>query len=102
MPPLRLLSVGVWQFAIAPRIGPTPSGFETASEQSGEFTLQVKFRNSASIGEVIALLEPLDAKIADGPSALGILRLSFSDEQARNQALDALNKRAEIVELVVD
>ncbi|WP_372574983.1 hypothetical protein [Ruegeria jejuensis] len=97
-----VLAIAVWQFAIVPRLGEAPGGFRTASEQPEEFVLQVKFVDSAPFGDISDLLGTLGGAISDGPSALGLVRLSFPDAAARAEALDAMREQVNIVELVAE
>lgn len=95
-----VLAVAVWQFAVVPRLGALDGGFRAASEQSNAFMLQVKFVESATLSEIGNVLGPLGGVISDGPSALGILRLSFPDARRRDEALDALDGRDDLVDFV--
>lgn len=99
---VALLAIAVWQFAVVPRIGEAPGGFRTASEHVDDFVLQVKFVDSAPFGDISDLLGTLGGVISDGPSALGLVRVSFPDAAARAAALDTLSERADIVELVAE
>ncbi|MEO1138418.1 MAG: hypothetical protein AAFW87_03080 [Pseudomonadota bacterium] len=96
------IAVAAWQFAVVPRLGDVPDGFRAASEQSAGFVLQVKFEDSVTIGEIGTLLGPLGGTISDGPSALGVVRVSFTDAALRDAAREVLTARSDIVELVLD
>lgn len=95
-------AVAVWQSAVVPRIGEAPDTFRAASEQSVGFVLQVKFLETATIGEITALLLPLNGTIVDGPSALGLVRVAFAEEATQQDAIDALGARDDLVELVLE
>lgn len=97
-----VIAVAAWQVTIGPRINGVPDGFRTASEQSTEFTFQVKFVNTATFEDIAALLTPLGGTISDGPSALGLVRLSFADADLRDAALRALQEREALVEFVAE
>lgn len=99
---VAILSVAAWQFTFGPRIGDVQDGFRAASEAQVDFSFQVKFVETASYGEIAALLAPLDARITDGPSALGLMRLSFEDADARQQAISVLETNSGLVEMVAE
>ncbi|MCV3272743.1 anti-sigma factor [Roseobacter sinensis] len=99
---VAVLAVAAWQVTIVPRMGEAPGGFRTASEQPAAFTFQVKFVESATLGEIAAVLGPLGGTITDGPSALGLVRLSFAEAGLRDEALKALEGQVELVEFVAD
>jgi len=62
----------------------------------------VKFTADATIAEVSELLSSLGGTISDGPSALGLMRLSFPDLATRDAALAALSGRSDLIELVAE
>jgi hypothetical protein len=98
------VAIATWQVVAVPRLinEPVPERFRTASEPSDLFTLQVKFVDIATIADVTALLAPLNATISDGPSALGIIRISFADAISRQDALDVLRAHPDLVELALE
>lgn len=71
-----------------------PAGAEaytlaTAAEPAAVSTgalVDVVFRESASAGDISALLRDADAEIVSGPSALGVYRLRVSGSDAENEA----------------
>lgn len=97
---VALLAVASWQFAVVPRIADTPDVFRTASEASDAVVLQVKFADSATIAQIGAVLAEINGTISDGPSTLGIVRVSFADEGVRQQAFETLTERSALVEFV--
>ncbi|MDP5220067.1 hypothetical protein Q5Y75_22950 [Ruegeria sp. 2205SS24-7] len=99
---VALLAIAVWQFAVVPRIGEAPGGFRTASEQVDDFALQVKFVDGAPFGDISDLLGTLGGVISDGPSALGLVRVSFPDAAARAAALEAMREQVDFVEFVAE
>ncbi len=99
---VAVIAVAAWQFTIGPRITGGADGFRTASEQPEAFTFQVKFVETATIAEIAALLAPLEGTISDGPSALGLVNLSFMDASLRDQAIGVLEGRPELVEFVAE
>lgn len=94
------VAVACWQVAIVPRMGGGPEGYRAASESTDAFILQVKFVDGATVAEITDLLAEVEGTISDGPSALGIMRLSFAAEDLRRQALEVLSSREGLVELV--
>ena len=99
---VAVIAIGTWHTTVVPRVTPTQDGFRAASEESGDVILQVKFASSATLAEVGAVLRPLGGTISDGPTALGVVRVSFADMDARDAARVALGERSDLVELVLD
>ncbi|MEL7013167.1 MAG: hypothetical protein AAFO72_07800 [Pseudomonadota bacterium] len=96
------IAVAAWQFTVVPRIGDPQDGFRAASEANAEFVLQVRFVDSATIGGIRDLLGPIGGTITDGPSALGIVQVSFVDAASRDAAREVLTSRSEIVDFLSD
>lgn len=98
------VAIAVWQVVAVPRLGPDtgPEVFRAVSETSDKFELQVKFLDTATIADVIAVLAALDGTISDGPSALGIVRVSFVSEARRQNAFETLTSRRDLVEFMSD
>lgn len=96
------IAVLAWQVTVVPRISGMPEGFAPATEGAGAFVLQVKFTDAATYGQIGTLLTPLGGTISDGPTALGLVRVSFTDQVSLQEALVALNTRSDIVELVAE
>ncbi|MEP0962817.1 MAG: hypothetical protein ABJG75_13525 [Roseobacter sp.] len=96
------VAIAAWQLAIVPRMNARPDGFRTASEQSANFIVQVKFAQDATVGEISAVLVPVGGTITDGPSALNLFRISFPDQTSREKALNTLQSRNDIVEMVAE
>lgn len=99
---VALLAVAAWQFAVVPRITQAPGGFQAASGPSAGFVLQVKFVETATIGEITDLLRPLNGTITDGPSAIGLVRVTFAQETLQQEALDVLSTRSDLVEVALE
>lgn len=96
------IAVAAWQLTIVPRTGGVTGGFSTASERSDAFVLQVKFAQNVTIADIGAMLLPLEGTITDGPSALGLVRVSFGNAEARQQALEMFNSSVDLVEFVAE
>lgn len=91
-------TVVVWQFAVVPQLpGPETGGFVPASEVVTTPTLLVAFTDDATLVEITALLRETGAKLVDGPSALGLYTLGFTDAAALEAAEAALGARPELV-----
>ncbi len=99
---VAMIAVGAWHFTVVPRVATTQDEFRAASERSTDFILQVKFAPSATLKEVGDVLGPLGGTISDGPTALGVVRVSFVDGGSRDAARDALSAMDGLVELVLD
>ncbi|MEM7291442.1 MAG: reverse transcriptase domain-containing protein, partial [Pseudomonadota bacterium] len=96
------IAVAAWHFTVVPRIGDPQDGFRAASEASAEFVLQVRFVESATISDIGDLLGPIGGTITAGPSALGIVQVSFVDAASRDAAREVLAARSAIVDLISD
>ena len=94
-------SLVLWNVAVAPMIstdrGP---GFETVSEAAQGPVLQVLFTASADIDAITALLQEVNGTLIGGPSAVGLYRVSFKDDAARDAAKTAFEARAAVVDMV--
>ena len=97
---VAVLAVTSWQFAVSPLITGAPPVYRAATESPNGFVLQVRFADDATMSEITALLTELNGAIADGPSALGLVRVSFADEDQRREALDVLSARRALVDFV--
>ena len=60
---------------------------------AGGPTLSVAFLPEATEADMRALLQEIDARISDGPSAIGLWQLSFADDAARDAGLARLQGR---------
>lgn len=99
---VAVIAVAAWQVTIGPRLNQGLDGFRAAREQPAAFTFQVKFVERATLGEIAAVLAPLGGTITDGPSALGLVRLSFTEAGLRDEALETLADLGELVEFVAE
>ncbi len=99
---VALIAVAAWQVTIGPRLTAGPDGFRAATAQSDGVSFQVKFVDAATLGEIATLLAPLGGTISDGPSALGLVRLSFPDPSQREEAMRLLETRSDLVEFVAE
>ncbi|MEM1361256.1 MAG: hypothetical protein AAGF94_06005 [Pseudomonadota bacterium] len=95
---LVLASVMLWQLAVVPNVDRLSQGggYEPVSETASGPVLQVLFAGSAQIGDISEVLRTFDGTILDGPSALGIFRISFPDEAQRDAASTALIDRPDL------
>jgi anti-sigma factor RsiW len=97
---VAVVAVVSWQVAVAPLITGAPPLYRAATESADGLVLQVRFADDATMAQITALLTELNGTIADGPSALGLVRVAFGDEAARQEALDVLGRRPALVDLV--
>ena len=97
---VAVLGVVSWQVAPAPLVSDRAPVFRTATENGDDLALQVRFADGATMSDITALLSEIDGAITDGPSALGLMRLPFEDEESQRHALDALRGRAALVDFV--
>ena len=54
------------------------------------FSLSVAFAPDATEGAIRGLLQEVDARVSDGPSAIGLWQLSFASAEARDAGLARL------------
>jgi len=98
-----VVAVGLWQVIAVPQISGNDDGFVPVSASTQGPALQVIFAETAELGDVVALLSDLDGIVIDGPGALGLFRISFADEAARDSARAALQSNTDLVmEVMVD
>ena len=93
-------AVLVWQLIAVPFVLPPtemPEYAPVSERPAGEPTLSVAFLPEATEADMRALLQEIDARISDGPSAIGLWQLSFADAAARDAGLARLQS-AVIVE----
>lgn len=99
---VAVFAVAAWQTTIGPHLLSQPEGFRAASDASAEFTFQVKFADDATLVDIANLLAPFEGRIINGPSALGLVRISVGDEAAAQDAMTALEMRTDLVEFVAE
>jgi anti-sigma-K factor RskA len=98
---LTLALVG-WQTAVAPNLfrGDPDGSAEYAlagEDRSASLVLRVAFVEAASEADLRALLQAVDARIVDGPSAIGLYDLAFDDAEALARARARLAQERELV-----
>ncbi|WP_262696189.1 hypothetical protein [Kordiimonas aquimaris] len=71
--------------------------YETVSETSEGFSLQVTFTPNVTESEIRTLFLKTGANITRGPSALGIYEVTFKDEAGRVSATKIFKEKPEIV-----
>ncbi len=95
-----VVAVLMWQVAAVPLLQEDPATYRTVTETVAGPGLQVIFAEDAPAGEIAAVLREVGGTVTDGPSALGIWRVSFSDAEGRDAAMAALSARTDIIESV--
>ncbi len=75
--------------------------FRTASDPAARHVLGVAFAPDATAAAVGELLRSLEARIVDGPGAIGLYRLDFASEDARAAARARL-EASPLIDLVAD
>lgn len=73
------------------------AAYETVTETSEDFSLQITFAPDVTESEIRALFLKTGANITRGPSALGIYEVTFADEDARTLAASSFKETPEIV-----
>jgi hypothetical protein len=94
-------AVLIWQVAAVPVLSPLwgpDAGYAPVSEApAADFGLEVAFAPAATEEAIRSLLREIDARVTDGPSAIGLWRLGFASAAARDAGLARL-RAAAIVE----
>ncbi len=93
---IAAIAVIGWQVVGVPLLTKQQATYVTVSAESSEASVQVVFNATASLSEVTETLDDLQGQIVDGPSALGVYIVEFSDVDARDTAFLALSKREDI------
>jgi anti-sigma factor RsiW len=94
-------AVLIWQVVAVPIISSRAgrdAGYAPVTEAPvGDFSVAVAFAPEAPEEAIRGLLREIDARVSDGPSAIGLWRLSFASGAARDAGLARL-QAADIVE----
>ncbi|MCV6598651.1 MAG: hypothetical protein OIF40_16420 [Mangrovicoccus sp.] len=94
---LVLASVMLWQLAAVPVLDRIRTeGYAPVTEAASGPILQVMFAGSAEMGDISEVLRSFDGSILDGPSAMGVYRISFPSEAQRDAARAALSDRPDL------
>lgn len=101
---VALVVAGAWRFdgaGLAPGgAGPGVSGYTTATDGAQSAAIvQITFAATATEAEIRALLLEANARLVDGPTAVGLYRAAFDDEAAREAGLARMGA-SEIVDSV--
>jgi len=96
-----------WQALVVPAITSAPGDDPVAYSLAGdgaaaEFTVRVAIQPGVSEAEMRALLSDVDARIVDGPSAIGLYTLGFADAEAKAAAEQELLQRDAIIAEVAE
>ena len=75
--------------------------YRTASEAVAEHVLGIGFAPGATAAEIAALLQDANARVIDGPSALGLYRVAFPSQEAL-KAAEARFRASPLVDLVAE
>lgn len=94
---VAIVAVVGWEVLGSAFSSPDETGFTTASSEVAGPTLQIVFRDLATVSEVSAILVDLQGQIVDGPSAIGLYVVSFPDDPTRDAAFDTLSGRSGLV-----
>lgn len=97
------VAVMLWEIAISSRFETSdPARYQTVSEGSETSVLQIVFKPDAPLGELAEILRDVDGTITDGPSAIGVYRVTFPDATKAQAAREVLSTRTRIVEMVLE
>lgn len=85
---------------ISTGFGPSAEArYETATAADTAYVLALAFEDDANMAEVSALLRSIDGVVIDGPSAIGLYRVSFAADGVLEAAQDTLST-SDLVRLV--
>jgi anti-sigma factor RsiW len=91
-------AVLLWQAVAVPILSPERPGYAPVTEQpADDFGVAVAFAPATTEQAIRTLIRDIDARVSDGPSAIGLWRLSFASAAARDAGLARLHA-ADIVE----
>ena len=96
-----------WQALVVPAITPatedTPAEYNLASgEEAAQFTLRIAVAEGATEAQMREVLGEANARIVDGPSAIGLYTIAFADAEAKASAATLLAERTEVIAEVAD
>lgn len=94
-----------WQGLVVPAITATeqPAGYNLAAGEGAEpYTLRVSFQADVSEADMRALLSEVDARIVDGPSAIGLYTLGFTDQDSKAAAAREFELQSSIIAEVAE
>lgn len=96
-------AVMVWEIGIVQGLGlRAPQPYVAVSEGADAAVLQIVFKQTAVLGEVATVLADLGGTVQSGPSSLGVYRLAFADDEARDAARASLALRTDLIELMLE
>ena len=99
---IAVAAVLLWEVVAKPQIGEENAHYLPAGTEAG-YELQVLFAADAGMAEVTAFLADIDGVIVNGPGAIGIYHISFTDDAARLAARTALAERPDLIaEILAD
>lgn len=84
---LAVLGQGAY---IATQMPGNPDQFRPVAEVAEAHVLGVVFEDTTTMADLAALLSAAEARIIDGPSAIGLYRLAFVSAEAREAARETL------------
>lgn len=101
------IAVVSWQFVVSPQLagdGAGPDRYVTATGP-GEavapgVTARIAFVPTATEAAISTLLREVDARIVDGPSAVGLYTVAFDGEEARSAAVERFGETQTVVDVV--
>ncbi len=90
------LAIVGWQVAVVPVVATAGLDDEATyvlagGETGQEFAFRVAFTDNANAPDIAAILRDVDARIIDGPSAIGFYTIAFDDPEAMEAARQTLS-----------
>ncbi len=84
--------------AITPATGEDPVEYTLAGDDAAsQFTLRIAVTEGASEADMRAVLTEAEARIVDGPSAIGLYTIAFADAEAKAAAAEQLAQRTDVI-----
>ncbi|SDZ96189.1 hypothetical protein [Rubrimonas cliftonensis] len=98
---LAVVGLGQAVYIAAQWTGGEAPAYRTASEPAARHVLGVGFAPDATAAAIAELLTSVEARIVDGPGAIGLYRLGFASAEARDAARARL-EASPLIDLVAD
>jgi anti-sigma factor RsiW len=87
-------AVLLWQAVAIPILTERPGYAPVTEQPADDFSVAVAFAPATTEQAIRTLIRDIDARVSDGPSAIGLWRLSFASAAARDAGLARLQVAA--------
>ena len=96
---IAVTAVSIWEIGQSTLVNRITADHYTlaAGEAAVRPVLQVLFTPSAPVSKISTLLREVKGEISQGPSAIGLYRISFETKTSRDAAVEAMTARSDLV-----